>query len=74
MMSDDEPRNLTNADAREIAVQLKKQIMEDFKLEVGAGILALVKKALFYILLMLAIYGVTQNQGFFANIHMGGRG
>ena len=73
-MSDTQPRNITDADAAAIASQLKLQIMQDFRVEVGTGLLTLAKKAFFYVLLLLAVYGVTQTSGFFANIHMGNGG
>lgn len=74
VMEDTGPRNITDADANAIAGALKRQILADFKVEVGTGVLALARKAIIYILLLLAIYGVTQAPGFFANIHMGNGG
>lgn len=65
-MSDD--RNLTDRDAEAIASELKKQIMQDFKVEVGAGVLVLVKKSLIWILLLLAIYGITHSGTFYASM------
>jgi hypothetical protein len=70
-MEDDGPRNLTDADAKTVARLMLVVLREDLSSEVGTGILALVKKALFYIVLALAVYGLMQTQGFFANIHFG---
>ena len=61
-MSDD--RKLTDEDTIAVATELKRQLVQDFRLEVGMGVLALAKKALIWLLLILAIYGVTSGKPF----------
>lgn len=61
-MSDD--RKLTDEDTIAVATELKRQLVQDFRLEVGMGVLALVKKALIWLLLILAVYGVTSGKPF----------
>lgn len=57
-------RNLTDADVKAIAVALKKQLITDFYGEIGKGVWALFKKSLLPILLILAVYGMSQDKGF----------
>ena len=69
-MSDDN-RNITDSDAKAIATELKKQIMEDFKLEVGAGVLIWVKRAVIVLLLYLAVVGINGDKSFLHSLTTG---
>lgn len=68
-----EERKLTDADAAKVASELKTQIMQDFKLEVATGLLALVKKGFVLLLLLLAIYGITSDKSLLQAVTTGGR-
>lgn len=60
----DVDRKITDADAKAIAAELKQQIMEDFKLEVGSGVLVWVKRALVVFLIYLAVVGMAGGRNF----------
>lgn len=53
-----EERKLTDADVEAIVTELKAQLVEDFEREVGRGFWAWIKKALFLVLLLLAVQGM----------------
>lgn len=53
----DQDRSLTEADVKAIVSELKTQLVQDFQIEVGKGVLGWVKKALFYLLLLAAVAG-----------------
>ena len=56
-MSDD--RNLTDTDVEAIVAELKRQLVADFQLEVGKGLLGWVKKIFWWLLLLAAVYGMA---------------
>lgn len=56
-MSDD--RNLTDTDVEAIVAELKRQLVADFQLEVGKGMLGWVKKVFWWLLLIAAVYGMA---------------
>lgn len=66
-MSDDAPRNLTDADiaalghaiVEPVAALIKAQLVEDFQLEIGRGVIAWARRAIFGILFALAIWGAS---------------
>ena len=58
-MREDRQRLLTDADVEAIVTELKARIVADFQKEVGQGVLALVWKSLFWLLLALAVFGLT---------------
>jgi len=57
-------RTLTDADARAIATELKKQLLADFHLEVGKGVVYWIKRAVVVLLLLLALYGALGDRPF----------
>lgn len=61
-------RNLTEADVEAIVTELKSQIVNDFQLEVGRGLLGWVKKALFWLLLLAAVYGIAGDRQFLQSL------
>lgn len=63
-MTDDDDRNLTAADVSAIVTELKLQLVKDFRLEVGRGVLDLVKKAALVLLLFLALQGMAGDKSF----------
>lgn len=65
-MSDE--RNLTDADVEAIVTELKTQLVADFYGEIGKGIWGLFKKAILPVLLILALYGASQDKGFIQSI------
>ena len=74
-------RNLTDADidalassvalklVKPVAAEIKSQIVTDMKLEVGGGVFVFVKRAIFMVLLSLAIIGAAHSYGFIDNSH-----
>lgn len=54
---EDPDRSLTDEDVKAIVSELKTQLMQDFQIEVGKGVLGWVKKALFWLLLLAAVAG-----------------
>jgi hypothetical protein len=67
-MTEDDDRNLTAADVSAIVTELKTQLVKDFRLEVGRGVLDLVKKALLVLLLFLALQGMAGDKSFINQI------
>lgn len=61
--NDQEARSLTKADVTAIVTELKSSLIKDFYENLGNGVWALVKKALIWGVLALAIYGATNNHG-----------
>lgn len=59
-----EDRNLTDGDVEAIVAELKEQLVTDFYGEVGRGIWAWVKKALFVLLFVLALQGIAGDRTF----------
>jgi hypothetical protein len=57
-------RSLTEADVKAIVSELKTQLVKDFQLEVGKGVLGWVKKALILLLILAALYGISGTQWF----------
>jgi hypothetical protein len=55
-------RNLTDEDVTEIVKGLKAELVKDFYGEVGKGVWGFIKKAFFALLILLAVYGVTQDK------------
>lgn len=58
-MNEERQRLLTDADVEAIVSELKARIVADFQQEVGRGLLGLVWKSLFWLLLALAVFGLT---------------
>jgi len=56
-MSDE--RILSDEDVQAIVAELKKQLLADFQLEVGKGLLGWVKKIFWWLLLIAAVYGMA---------------
>lgn len=65
-MSDD--RNLTDKDVEAIVDSLKEKLVTDFYGEVGKGLWAWVKKALFVLLFILALQGIQDDRSFISQI------
>lgn len=65
-MTDD--RNLTDADVQAIATALKTQLVADFYGEIGRGVWATIKKSILPILLILAVYGMSQDKSLIHNL------
>lgn len=55
----DVDRLLTDDDVKAIVSELKAQLVKDFQVEVGKGVLGWVKKALVLLLILAALYGVS---------------
>jgi hypothetical protein len=51
-------RNLTDEDVQAIVSGLKKELLEDLYVEAGKGLIGWMKKGLFVLLLILAVYGI----------------
>lgn len=67
-------RSLTDADAKAIATELKKQLFKDLQLEVGRGVIFWAKRVFVLILLILAIYGAFGDRPFVQSIVSSGSG
>ena len=67
-MTMSEDRNLTDADVTAIVSELKEQLVTDFYGEVGKGLWAWVKKALFVLLFILALQGIQDDRSFISQI------
>lgn len=63
-----EDRNLTDDDVKAIVDGLKEKLMTDFYGEVGKGLWAWVKKALFVLLFILALQGIQGDRSFISQI------
>lgn len=60
----DANRLLTDEDVSAIVTELKAQLVKDFQVEVGKGVLGWVKKALVLLLILAALYGVSGTSWF----------
>lgn len=61
-------RTLTDADVKAIVALLKEELVEDFYGEVGRGVWAWIKRAVFGLLLAFAIYAAAHDRGAFAQL------
>ncbi len=52
-------RTLTESDVRAIVDELERRATQRFQLNIGKGVLSLVWKACFYLILWLAAYGAA---------------
>lgn len=52
-------RTLTEDDVKAIVDELERRAAQRFQLNIGRGVLSLVWKALFYLMLWLAAYGAA---------------
>ena len=57
-------RNLTDGDVEAIVAELKSQLVKDFYGEVGRGVWGWVKKVVWMLLLLMAVYGMASEKGF----------
>lgn len=64
----DEGRNLTNEDVKAIVTLLKAEIVSEFYGDVGRGVWELAKKALVWVVLVLAVMGLMHNTKFISTI------
>lgn len=55
-----EERSLTDDDVKAIVAELKTQLVHDFQMEVGKGVLSWVKRAAILLLILAAIYGFSK--------------
>ena len=67
----EQDRNLTDADVEAIVMELKTQLVTDFYGEIGKGVWGLFKKALLPLLLILAVYGISQDKSFLQAVTAG---
>lgn len=65
MSSKDLDRLLTDDDVKAIVSELKAQLVKDFQIEVGKGVLGWVKKALILLVLLAALYGIAGTSWFY---------
>lgn len=65
-MSDE--RNLTEGDVEAIVMELKTQLLKDFQLEVGRGLLGWAYKAMWLLLLAAAVYGIAGDRQFLTSM------
>lgn len=61
---EDNKRNLTERDVEAIVGELKRQLLADFQIEVGRGVLSWAKRAFWLLLLVLAVYGISSDKDF----------
>ncbi len=61
-------RNLTDDDVAAIVAALKDELVRDFYGEVGRGVWTWVKRALFVLLLFLAVQGMAGEKSFFHSL------
>lgn len=67
-------RLLTDEDVKAIVSELKAQLVKDFQIEVGKGVLGWVKKALILLLILAALYGISGTAWFKSAQPKGGGG
>ena len=67
-MTPPENRILTDADVEAIVTLLKAEIVADFYRDVGRGVWASAKKALVWIVILLAVVGLMNNSKFIAHV------
>lgn len=67
----DEHRNLTDDDVDAIVGKLKSQLVSDFYGEVGKGLWGWIKKAIWMLLLLLAIQGMAGDRPWLQQIVAG---
>lgn len=58
-MDDNESRLLSDADVAAIVTQLKAQLLSDFQVNVGKGVLDWIKKAVLVVMFALALKGIA---------------
>jgi len=61
-------RTITDADAAAVAKALKAEFAKELRNEAGKGLLDLVKKGLFWIVLLLALHGLGVDRDVLANV------
>ena len=66
-------RNLTDADVAAIIKGLKAELVTDFYGEVGRGVWSWIKKAMFGLLLLVAVYGMANHKDIATHISSGTR-
>lgn len=59
-MSGGDERTLTEDDVKAIVSELKSQLVKDFQIEVGKGVLGWVRRAAVLLLILLAVYGFSK--------------